>query len=253
MSIHVMVTLCLANNLQVTDTTNFEATQMLHEWGLAHKQTRTLTSAGVAFYEIWQRRRNEAVDILHGLHYQLWSRLAPENNPASWAYKTVCDTLWQTQTIPKPKDFAETVALQLQMEGIAPSQANAAFSAKSIHDAYDWLLPLRPPVLLGVTRKQQGRAFKDAVFVRRAYCALPLFVMALSYLAREAGYQWGDAMPLDEEALLKICAACLIEPEVFPVLLDRAAECYPSLFHVNRSACAIAVLLPRSVRVEDFA
>lgn len=252
-SIQAMVTLCLENNLQVTDTTNFEATQVLHEWGLVQKQTRTLTSAGAAFYEIWHSRRTEAIDILHGLQYQLWSRLRPEDNPASWAYKTICDILWQTQTMPQAKDFAAMIAAQRQKSSQGPSQAGAAFSTKSIHDAYDWLLPLRPPVLLGVKSSQQGRSFKEAIFVRRAYCSLPLFVMAVSYFMRETDHPWGDTLRIGEEERHTVCAASLVEPDTFPVLLGRAADRYPNLIRVQQTSSAIAVALPRPIRVEDFA
>lgn len=253
LGIQAMIAQCQEHGRPIMDSTKFDAAQMLHEWGLAQKQTRTLTSAGMAFYQIWQSRRTEAIDILHGLQYQLWSRLRPEDNPASWAYKTICDILWQTQTMPQAKDFAEMVATQRQKTDQGPGQASAAFSTKSIHDAYDWLLPLRPPVLLGVTSSQQGRSFKEAIFVRRAYCSLPLLVMAVSYLMRETDHPWGEILPIDEEERRIVCAASLVEPDTFPVLLDQAADRYPNLIHVQRASPAIVVVLPRPVQVEDFA
>lgn len=253
LDIQAMIAQCQEHGRPIVDSTKFDAAQMLHEWGLVQKQTRTLTSAGAAFYEIWHSRRTEAIDILHGLQYQLWSRLRPEDNPASWAYKTICDILWQTQTMPQAKDFAAMIAAQRQKSNQGPSQAGAAFSTKSIHDAYDWLLPLRPPVLLGVKSSQQGRSFKEAIFVRRAYCSLPLFVMAVSYFMRETDHPWGDTLRIGEEERHTVCAASLVEPDTFPVLLGLAADRYPNLIRVQQTPPSIAVALPRPIRVEDFA
>lgn len=246
-----MVALCQQHGQRVSDTANFEACQVIHEWGLAHKQTRSLTAAGEAFYQIWQERRNEAVDLLHGLQYQQWSKLSPEEHPASWAYKMICDILWYTQQVPKAKDFAYLVASQRLANGPAPKRSSNAFSTKSVHDAYDWLLPLRPPVLLGVTSTPQRRTFKDAVFVRRASCSLSLLVMALAYVLRETEQHLGQPWTLGEAEQYQVCAACLIEPELLPFLLEQAVAAYPQFLAVELSSQPKIALL-RPVELEDF-
>jgi hypothetical protein len=120
LGIQAMVARCKEHGHPIIDSAKFDSAQLLREWELTNKQARTLTPSGMIFYAIWQNRCNEAVDIMHGPQYQLWSRLTLEDHPTLWAYKTICDTLWRTQTVPKAKDFAAVVAAQRLRDGPVP-------------------------------------------------------------------------------------------------------------------------------------
>ena len=146
-----MVKIALDNGYDITDIARFEAVQLLGEWGLIEKETKSLTPKGESFYSIWEAKRNTAIDILHGLQYSLWTRNDPEQNAASWAYKMICNYLWERQELPKSEQLVTYINdLRDREESFVISYIGNAFSVKSINDAYDWLLPLDPPVLIDV-------------------------------------------------------------------------------------------------------
>ena len=94
LTIRQMVRTAVDSGYEVTDTANYEISQLLHEWRFADKQDRVLTSEGEAFYSLWETKRRVAIDVLHGRQYGLWTQNQPDQNIASWAYKNICDYLW---------------------------------------------------------------------------------------------------------------------------------------------------------------
>lgn len=252
LTIPEMVRDAQANGLSVTDTANFEAAQVITELGLAVKASRTLTASGDTFYKLWQTRRTDAVDILHGLQYGLWTPSKPGENVASWAYRTICQYLWHQQRLP---DTADSLARYVQNQRSAvdtiPPDVGNAFSQKSILDAYDWLAPLEPPVLHGIVETGAGRSFRQAAFRRREYCSTPLFVMALDHLVREQGQQYGDLVVLDGDNLESLCCYCLIEESAVQLMMDDALRRYPQLLSHQRGWSDF-VGLDRPPVFEDF-
>jgi len=223
-----MVNIALGNGYGVTDTVRFEVAQLLNEWGLVDKKSKSLTPSGVVFYSMWQIKRRIAVDILHGLQYGLWTRNAPEQNIASWAYKIICDYLWERQELPRSDQLVTYINdLRSEQRDTTISDIGNAFSSKSINDAYDWLLPLEPPVLDGVSVGSQARSFRSATFSRRQFCSTALFVMGLAYIARESGSDFGDLIRIDDDRKKAICSYCLIEETSFDMMLDDALRKAP--------------------------
>lgn len=252
LTIPQMVREAQANGLPVTDTANFEAAQVISELGLADRSSRTLTAAGSVFYKIWQTRRTDAVDLLHGLQYGLWTPDAPSENVASWAYRTICQFLWHQQRLPDTADsLARYVQNQRSAAAAIPPEVGNAFSPKSILDAYDWLAPLEPPVLFGIVPTGAGRSLRQASFRRREYCSTPLFVLSLDHLMREQGQQYGDLVVLDGDNLESVCCYCLIEPSAVPLMIDDALRRFPHLLSHQRGWSDF-VGLNRAPTFEDF-
>jgi len=251
LTIKEMVNVALENGYTITDTARYEIAQLLHEWGLADKENRTLTTKGEAFDSLWEIKRNVAIDVLHGLQYGLWTRKTPNENIASWAYKMICDYLWETQTLPESKELASYVSdLRAEYEDMILIEDGKAFRGLSILNAYDWLLPLDPPVLHGVSVGSQAKSFKSATFERRQFCSTELFVMGLAYIVREDDNQFGDLVKIDDDRKRAICSFCLIEETSFDMMLNDALRkaSYISL----QKEWDIYVVINREPQIADF-
>ena len=112
-------------------------------------------------------KRDIAIDVLHGLQYSLWNQHTPDQNLASWAYQQVCDYLWEYRRLPKPKDLIAYIYDGREALDTIYGDIAKAFSTKSVNGAYDWLLPLSPPVLEGVSETSTGRRnFRKANLTR---------------------------------------------------------------------------------------
>ena len=245
LTIKEMIKVALENGYAVTDK-NYEISQLLHEWGLADKETRELTPKGKAFYSLWETKRNVAIDVLHGLQYGLWTRNAQDQNIASWAYKMTCDYLWERQALPQSRQLAAYINdLRAEHEDIIPPDIGNAFSSKSINDAYDWLLPLEPPVLDGVSVGTQAKSFKNAT-----YCQTELFVMGLAYVARESGNNFGDLVKIDDDRKRAICSFCLIDETSFDMMLDDALRKVPYIS--VQDPWDLYIVINREPEIADF-
>ena len=251
LTIKKMVEVASENGYAVTDTAKYEAAQVLNEWGLADKENRVLIPKGEAFYSLWETKRSVAIDVLHGLQYGLWTRNAPDQNVASWAYKMICDYLWERQTLPESKPLAAYINdLRAEHEDIIPPDIGNAFSNKSINDAYDWFLPFDPPVLEGVSVGSHAKSFRNATFKRRPFCSTALFVMGLAYIAREAGIRFGDLVKIDDDRKRALCAFCLLEETSFDMMLDDVLRKVPYIS--LQKDWELYVVINREPEIADF-
>ena len=241
----------LESGRTVTDRSRFEVLQLLREWGLAERKQQQLTPRGAEFYSLWEMKRDVAIDVLHGLQYDLWTQHAPDKNLASWAYQQVCDYLWEYQRLPKPQDLiAYIYDSREDLEGIHGDIANA-FSTKSVNGAYDWLLPLSPPVLEGVGETSPGRRnFRNTTFTLRSHCSPALFLIGLSWMAREAGNAFGELVAIDGERRKLVCRFCLIEESRFDFMLNETLRRF-SYISVQRTV-GLYVVIAKEPAIADF-
>lgn len=252
LTIKEMVKTALDNGFDVTDSANYEAAQLLHEWDITDKDQRALTDTGKYFETLWQTKRNVAIDVLHGLQYGLWTKRNPELNIASWAYKTICDYLWSYQSLPdNSKELVSYINdLRSSHSDLIPREIGDAFSNKSINDAYDWLMPLEPPVLLDVTVGAQIKSFKNARLERRPYCSTALFVLGLAYIIRESENNFGDLILIDDNKKRGICLFCLIEETSFDFMLDESLRQFD--FISLQKEWEMFIDLHRKPEISDF-
>ncbi len=247
-----IVNTILKNRIPVTDRSRFEVLQLLEEWGLANPGKRLLTSKGQDFYSLWELKRDIAIDVLHGLQYSLWKCHTPDQNLASWAYQQVCNYLWEYQVLPKPQDLIASIYDSRDELDETHGDIANAFSSKSVNGAYDWLLPLRPPVLEGVSETSTGRRnFGKATFARRSYCSPALFLMGLSWMLREVGNQLGDLVEIDKERKHEVCRFCLIEENQFDFMLNQTLSRFSSYISVQRSV-GLYVVIEQEPQLSDF-
>jgi hypothetical protein len=246
-----VVCAAIENGDIVTDKNNYYILLLLSEWGLMDIRNRQLTQQGGEFYSLWEMKQDVALDVLHGLQYGLWTQHAPTQNLASWAYQRVCDYLWNYRELPKTQDLISYI--YDSREALDEDQSNIAdaFSTKSVNSAYDWLLPLSPPVLQGVSETSSGRRnFKKATFALRASCSPALFLMGLSWMAREAGNEFGELMAIDAARRLSVCRFCLIEENQFDFMLKETLRRF-SYISVQRTV-GLYLVIEREPKIADF-
>lgn len=241
----------LASGYTVTDQVRFEILQLLGEWGLADIEKRQFTPRGEEFHSLWEMKRGVAIDVLHGLQYGLWTQHAPTQNRASWAYQRVCDYLWDYRELPQTNDLTSYIYDSSDMLDENQGNTADAFSPKSVNSAYDWLLPLSPPVLEGVSETASGRRnFKKATFTRRASCSPALFLMGLSWMAREAGNEFGELVAIGTARRLSVCRFCLIEENRFDFMLNETLRRF-SYISVQQTV-GLYLDIERRPKIADF-
>ena len=230
----------------------YEIVLLLGEWGLVECKQQKLTPDGNEFYSLWEKNPNVASDILHGLQYGLWTQHTPTQNLSSWAYQRVCDYLWDYQILPEDQNLVAHIYDSLSdWDNSQFDIGNAAFDSKSVKGAYDWLLPLSPPVLQGVSETSSGRRnFKRATFTRRASCSPALFLMGLSWMARETGNEFGELMAIDVARRLSVCRFCLIEENQFDFMLKETLRRFPYI-SVQRTV-GLYLVIKREPKIADF-
>jgi len=244
-----MVYAATENGYSVTDRKGYRIILSLKEWGLAHHKQRQLTSKGEDFYSLWQRNRNTAIDVLHGLQYGLWSQYIPTQYLASWTYQYICDYLWTHQSLPKATDCVSN--LYDSLEDLGENRVNIANSSvddRTVTNTYDWLLPLSPPVLEGVIEQANGKSFRNATFTQRAFCSPALFLMGLSWVARESGNEFGELVAVDQKRKEQVCRFCLIERTRFDFMLTETVRRF-SYVSAQRSDY---VVIGREPQISDF-
>ena len=245
-----IVNTILENGWSVTDKSRFEILQLLSEWGFVNLQKRQFTARGNDFYFLWEMKRDIAIDVLHGVQYGLWSQHAADQNLASWSYQTVCNYLSEYQTLPKDKALIKYVYEMREDLNETPGDIANAFSSKSVNGTYDWLLPLSPPVLGGVSETARGKNFTKANFTRRTHCSPALFLMGLNWVAREAGIPFGELVEMTDERKLHVCRFCLIEDSSFDLMLNQALNRFD--FLKTQQIGRLFVVIEREPQIADF-
>lgn len=248
-----MVRVAEENGYTVTDRKSYRVMASLKEWGLADSKQRRFTPEGDDFHSLWQRNRNTAIDVLHGLQYGLWTQHAPTQHLASWTYQHICDYLWHHQIVQKHRDFINYIYDSLDDLGESHiNSRSASVNRRSVPNAYSWLLPLSPAVLKGVTANENGvKNFRHAVFTRRSYCSPALFLMGLSWVIREAGNQFGDLVAIDAERKEQVCRFCLIEDIRFDVMLSETHRRF-SFLSTQRTDKLHYAVVSREPTIADF-
>lgn len=239
------------NGYVVTNKRDYDILQVLGEWGLADIEKRQFTSRGREFCSLWEMKRDVAIDVLHGLQYSLWTEHVPDQNLASWAYQRVCNYLWEYHILPKPQDLITYIYDNREDLGVICGNIANAFSSKSVSGAYDWMLPLSPPVFSGVSETSTGRRnFTKAVFAQRSYCSPALFLMGLDWVARESKIKFGEPVEINDMRRTQLCCFCLLEESGFDFMLNETLRrfAFLSVEQIGR----LFVIINRAPTIADF-
>ena len=195
----------------IRDRQRLEALATARDLGLVQEGQHVLTETGHILTELELSKPDLFVNIIHGLLYTLWDSDRAGQKCFSWSYRTLCQMLWQSGSV----DLASRRDLASEIEaraGSAFARSKIALSPKSVGGALLWLSGLIPPVL-----NEDGTRFS-----RRAFCPPELFVMAVDFVYRTQGIDYGANLLLSNEHKEAICQVCLLEPERFDRVLDYA-------------------------------
>ena len=247
-----MVNIAIKNGYTVTNKRDYDILQLLGEWGVADIEKKQFTRRGEEFYSLWELKQDIAIDVLHGLQYGLWSKHDHTQHLASWAYQKVCNYLWDHQTLPQTQDLIGYIYDNREdLHGTHGDIANA-FSSKSVNGAYDWLLPLDPPVLKSVGETSTGRRnFRRARFARRFHCSPALFLMGLNWIAREAEIKLGESVEINDERRGQLCRFCLLEENQFDFMLNETLRRFTMFLSVERIG-RLFVIINGEPTISDF-
>lgn len=223
----------------IRDQQRLEALMTARDLNLVKRDENVLTDEGKSLLRIEAVKPDLLADLVHGLQYTLWNEHQPGIHCFSWSYRTLCHLLWQAGNLA----LEDRRVLASEVEGRARSEfgrPEIAFSPKSIGGAMLWLSEMSPAVLDGER------------FVRRSFCPPELFVLAVDFLYRSHGIDYGANLRLSEERRDEICQACLLEPSGFDRVLDYAQVQFDYLERGVGGGWGRYITLQRSPRLEDF-
>jgi hypothetical protein len=225
----------------VRDQQRFEALMTARALNLVNAERNVLTDKGRTITAIEMNNPDLFADIVHGLQYTLWDKSVPEVNCFSWTYMTFCRMLWYngTSEINNRRDIASRVeAAAREMF----DRSDIALSPKSIGGALLWLSQLRPEVIKG-----------DDSFERRHFCPPELFLLAVDFIYRLEGSDYGSNLLLNDTVRDEICQVCLLEPSSFERVLDYAIAQFDYLEKGMGGGWGRYLTLYRHPELTDFA
>lgn len=157
-------------------------------------------------------------DVLHFLLHT-GSHADPQGRGRSWAYRTLCDRLWEAERL--ILSSAEITQLTDEIMTAAqtafPNTKGFSFSRKSVNGMRAWLGSLAPPVM------------STGQFHRREVCSRELLLLAIGAVAKSDGTQLDTELLLTPDRRKAICRICLLDPPSLDRRLDALLPSFPSL------------------------
>lgn len=182
---------------------------------------------GCDLCRIGAQKPDVAMELLHYMHYSLWSREAPLENTLSWSYRAYCDLLFQRKSYEFSLSAREALTAELNAfitgsEVFAPfinqtKKGAVALSTNSLNGMNHWLRRLIPPVV------------ENDIFTLRTFCSPELLVMAISFQMHETGADLTVDQLLTPERREIICKLCLLDLDCLDRALDWMIPLYPDV------------------------
>lgn len=224
----------------IRDRKRLEALVTARDLRLVERSENTLSSEGRVLAQLEMVKQDLFADLVHGLQYTLWSEHQPSAHCFSWSYRTLCSILWQAGTLAQAD--RRNLASEVESRARATfSRSDIAFSPKSVGGALLWLAELSPPVLK-----------EDARFTRRAFCPPELFVMAVDFVYRSQGMDYGANLLLTDERRSDVCRVCLLDPANLERVLDYAVAQFDYLERGVGGGWGRYLTLHRTPHLEGF-
>ncbi|MBL8049630.1 MAG: hypothetical protein JNM46_00270 [Anaerolineales bacterium] len=169
-----------------------------------------LTDKGEIISRLIIYQRDLLAEFIHFLYYSSFD-LEP-NKRFSWSYRTVCDALWLSAPSVINRD---SLVNHVTREAVTIFEENGiSFSASSVSGVINWLVELIPNCVVVHGTEQQ--------FVRREYCSIELFTLALNHEYRRKSAVDLAYVTIDSSFREEICRLCLINPDKFSEMLSLA-------------------------------
>jgi len=194
-----------------------------------------ITSLGNTVINICGKNSNLWGELLHFLHYTLWSKLHPEDNGFSWTYQAFTDYLWEKRQLSLDDEFwspvVATISGQIETNQVfqdrittATKEGTISLSKRSLTGIVNWLEVLIPPVI------------KSNTFTRRNFCPPELTLLAAGWIAQTMEGEIGIDFLITPPRREAICRLCLLEPNNLDKVLDWMLPNYPEIVQPGTSA-----------------
>jgi len=214
--------------------------QTARDLSLITDDVLSLTDLGQQMVRLLRYKPSVFNEVMHVLHYTLWTSARNTEYCFSWSYRTTCDRLWESGSITIDRGQLVSQVSEIAMEQFSTNRVS--FSKDSVRGVLQWLAELEPPVL----------DRENKTFARRTFCPPETFVLAVDFLYRveDANYQTNLLMDTGKQET--ICKVCLLEPTAFDTALDWAAGQYDFLQRGTSGGWGSYILLTRQPQIRDF-
>lgn len=218
--------------------------QLLRDLDLMERRRIQLTLQGQIVAQLAYNNPDLFPEIVHYLYYSTWQSNQQTESCFSWSYRTLCNYLWKQGTTAEDKSALFSV---VSSEASAKFQIQTvSFSTNSVNGILIWLESLNPPVI------EYGDEESKMVFRRRTFCSPELFVLAIDFVYRENGVDYGANLLLNDTRRDEICQVCLLEPGSFDRVLDYAAAQFDFLEKGLGGGWGHYLTLLRQPELDDF-
>jgi len=203
--------------------TRTEVQSIAERMGLLNKQKNSITVSESGRLLI-RLKLMIIPEVLHFLIYTGWHEKNPMEFLPAWAYRYICDYLWNNPEYRLSDEQVEQIISEIIVQAETNFEAlelgeiaGVSFSAKSIRGARRWLDALTPAVI------------ENNVFARRTFCPPELLLLAIGWVFRD------EPDPIDVPLLLTrlqrdaICRLCLLDPKFFDRTLDWLLPRFPKV------------------------
>ncbi len=214
--------------------------QQSRDLGLIADDAFSLTHSGQQMLGLLQYKPSVFSEMMHVLHYTLWTPVNREKNCFSWSYRTTCDQLWESGSVAIDRGQLVSYVSETAMKEFDTSRVS--FSKDSLRGVLQWLSEVDSPVL--------DRDSK--IFTRRTFCPPETFVLAVDFVYRMENADYQTNLLLDPDKQNAICKVCLLEPTAFDSAFDWAAGQYDFLQRGTSGGWGSYILLARQPQIQDF-
>jgi len=214
--------------------------QTAKDLGLIADGDLSLTNLGQQMLRLLRYKPSVLNEIMHVLHYTIWTPDRSTEHCFSWSYRTTCEQLWESGSTAIDRGYLVSQVSEMAMTQFDTNRVS--FSKDSVRGVLQWLAELEPPVLDEANR----------TFIRRTFCPPETFAFAVDYLyqVEDADYQTNLLLDIDKQET--ICKVCLLEPTAFDTAFDWAVGQYDFLRRSTSGGWGNYILLTRQPQIQDF-
>jgi len=173
-----------------------------------------ISTVGKQIQETYSTNKELFFDIIHFIYYSTWYRSLDPYYGRFWLYASVSDDLWINEPA-RMDSYALTAKLQNDCQQLFPND-HPTFSERSVRAVFPWLGALTPPFLEKIETKSKFYS------KRRSFCTPQLFQLATDLVYLCKGLKYGTSIAVDNEIIELISKSCLLDPEQFWEMADRA-------------------------------
>ncbi len=200
-------------NIEAWSLAGIGETQLIKD-GRSQTYLFRFSPVGKQLIETYSTNRDLFFDLIHFLFYSAWYRSKDVYRGRFWVYASVCDELWSNSPS-KMDSFQLTAKLHTESMDLFP-ESQPTFPERAVRAVFPWLGAMKPPFL----EKTEAQRYLESQ--RRNFCTPQLFHLATDLVYNIKSLRYGTSISVDESIIHTICKTCLLDPDQFWEIADRA-------------------------------